>query len=376
MARKRVLLVDDSVVIRKFLSDLVDDDPSLEVAGAAPNGAVALTKIDMARPDVVVLDVEMPVMGGLETLKAIKKDRPGLPVIMFSSVTTAGADETVEALRLGAAGYIAKPGDASERAVAGAQLIERIHAVTGGRATASRAPRATSDSAAARTVAARKAASDDAPAPTHATTAAVKRLPTRSGSMGKVDVLAIGASTGGPDALAHFFAALSPPPPVPILIVQHMPAHFTGQLARRLTRVSGIPVQEAVDGVELQPGQAYLAPGGYHMVLARQLSTVRLCLNQDPPVNSCRPSVDVLFESVQAVYRQRALAVVFTGMGEDGLRGATALSEAGAQLVVQDEATSVVWGMAGAIANAGIAKQVLPLDELAPEVTRRVHFAR
>ena len=180
----------------------------------------------------------------------------------------------------------------------------------------------------------------------------------------------------GPDALAHLFAALSPAPPVPIVIVQHMPAHFTAQLAKRLARVSGMPVHEAVDGEELRAGCTWLAPGGYHMTLARQLNVVRLGLNQDPPVNSCRPSVDVLFESVQATYRQRALAVVLTGMGEDGLRGATAMSEVGAQIVVQDEESSVVWGMAGAIANAGLSTRVLPLTEIGAEVTRRIYFGR
>ena len=355
MARKRVLLVDDSVVIRKFLSDVVGGHPALEGAGAAPNGKVALAKIELDPPDVVVLDIEMPVMDGFETLKEIKKERPGLPVIMFSTLVTVGAPATAEALRLGATDYVTKPSDGGEREQAGAKLVERILAVTGAGAAARRY---------------------GGPATQAAATPAVAPAPDRGGPAGRVDVLAIGASTGGPDALARVFENLSPPPPVPIVIVQHMPAHFTGQLAKRLERVSGIPVREGVDGAELLPGSAWLAPGGQHMVLSRKLATVRLHLNQDPPVNSCRPSVDVLFESVAATYRQRVLAVVLTGMGEDGLRGATALSEAGAHIVVQDEASSVVWGMAGAIAKAGISKDVLPLSEIAGEVTRRVYFGR
>ncbi len=344
----RILLVDDSVIMRQYLSELVAGQPSMEVVGTAPNGEVALKKIPQVSPDLVVLDVEMPVMDGLQTLEHIRKTEPTLPVIMFSSVMVAGSPVTVEALTLGATDYVTKPSATDDRAARGADLVDKIVSITGG------------------VKATRK--EDSAPA--------AAAIPTRPEPVGKVDVVAIGASTGGPNALAEVLVGLDGPLPVPIVIVQHMPASFTTLFAERLSRESGIPVKEGIDGVELKPGTAWLAPGGYHMTLSRKLSTVKLHLNEDAPVHSCRPSVDVLFESVETVYRQRALAVILTGMGEDGLTGCTALSEAGAPIVVQDQATSVVWGMAGAVAKAGISNKILPLPDVAGEVSRRAYYGR
>jgi two-component system chemotaxis response regulator CheB len=334
--------------MRQYLSELVAGQPSMEVVGTAPNGEVALKKIPQVSPDLVVLDVEMPVMDGLQTLEHIRKTMPKLPVIMFSSVMVAGSPVTVEALTLGATDYVTKPSATDDRDQRGAELVDKIVAITGGAKAASK--------------------------PENGVAAAV--LPTRKEPVGKVDVIAIGASTGGPNAVAEVLKGLGGPLPVPIVIVQHMPASFTALFADRLSRESGIPVKEGIEGAELKPGTAWLAPGGYHMTLSRKLSTVRLHLNEDPPVHSCRPSVDVMFESMEVVYRQRVLAVVLTGMGEDGLTGATALSDAGASVVVQDEATSVVWGMAGAVAKAGVANKILPLSDVAREISRRAHYGR
>jgi two-component system chemotaxis response regulator CheB len=198
---------------------------------------------------------------------------------------------------------------------------------------------------------------------------AVVLPPIRSGA---VDIVAIGSSTGGPNALAELFFHLPADFPVPIVIAQHMPPLFTQLLAERLTRESPIPVEEASEGAVLQPGRAWIAPGDHHLVLARKRGAVQLSLNQDPPENSCRPSVDVLFRSVECVYKNRVLVVVLTGMGEDGLKGGQVLHATGASIIAQDQESSVVWGMPGAVARAGITDKVLPLGEIAGEITRRV----
>ena len=350
----RILIVDDSVVVRKLVSDQLGDVPGLEVMGSAPNGKIALQKIERDRPDLVVLDVEMPVMGGLETLREIKKRDRSIVVVMFSSFTTAGAQVTVDALTLGAEDYVAKPSDLLS-AGAGAQairteLVAKIRLLTGAKQavpTAAKAP-----------------AAPTAPAPAAA-------APPR-----RVDVVAIGSSTGGPNALAELFSRFPANLPVPILIVQHMPAVFTPHLAERLSRESVLTVQEAEEGLRALPGHAYIAPGGRHLTVSRRADHVFLHLNDDPPVHSCRPAADVLFSSVQEAFGNRALAVVLTGMGEDGLVGAQGIHDAGGRVLIQDEASSVVWGMAGAVARVGIADAALPLEDLAEEIVRRMRVGR
>jgi two-component system chemotaxis response regulator CheB len=346
----RILVVDDAVVVRKLVSDQLDAVPGLEVIGSAANGRIALQKIDRQRPDVVVLDVEMPVMGGIETLREIKKKDPSIRVIMFSAFTTAGAQVTVDALTLGAEDYVAKPTSLTDPG-GGADVV-RQELVTKIKALAS-TPHA---------VPARAPASLP-PAPA---VAAPRR----------VDIVAIGSSTGGPNALAELFARLPANFPVPIVIAQHMPALFTPHLAERLSRESVLTVREAADGETLLPGHAYVAPGGRHLKVAAAAGAVRGVLDDGPPVNSCRPAADVLFESVEAACGSRALAVVLTGMGEDGLAGARRLRAAGSRVLVQDEASSVVWGMAGAVAQAGLADAALPILELADEIVRRAFFGR
>ena len=349
MAKIRVLIVDDAVVIRRLLTDLLADDSALEVAGAAANGHIALAKLDHVNPDVVILDVEMPDMDGLQTLAALRQRRPLLPVIMFSALTERGAESTLEALALGATDYITKPSNLGSMALAkqriGQELIPRIKALcrlAGG--TSSAPPRAR--------------------APTRA-------LARPSPWNGPVDVVCIAVSTGGPNALADLLPALPADFPVPLVVVQHMPPLFTKFLADRLNSRSRIRVEEASGGARLEPGVAWLAPGGWHMALERSGGTVVVRTHQGPQENSCRPAADVLFRSVVSAYGGRVLAVVLTGMGQDGLRGCELVREAGGQVIVQDEATSVVWGMPGYVAQAGLADRILPLDQIAGEITRR-----
>lgn len=349
MPRPRLLVVDDSVVVRKFVSDLLAAEPTFEVVGTAANGKIALAKVEQLRPDLLVLDVEMPVMDGLETLRALKRLTPAPRVVMFSSHTQSQARTTIEALMLGAEACVAKPSGllASQdaREAVGRELVEKIQALTAARALPS---------------------SPETPSAPAAT-----RLPPP-----RIDLLAIGASTGGPNALALLFSRFPATLPVPVVVVQHMPAAFTGAFAERLARESNLAVQEAAEGDVLEPGQAWVAPGGVHLVLEPANGALRLHLSDAPPVHSCRPAVDVFFQSAEPLLGNRVLAVVLTGMGEDGLDGARAIHQAGGRVLVQDEASSVVWGMAGAVARAGLADAALPVDELGDEIVRRVRTGR
>jgi two-component system, chemotaxis family, protein-glutamate methylesterase/glutaminase len=362
----KILIVDDSVVSRKFLSDLLGLEADFEVMGTAANGKIAMTKVAMQEPDLIVLDVEMPVMDGIETLKALKHTLPGIHVIMFSAHTKAGASVTVEALTLGAADYVTKPSNLLGRDEAqsevSAQLVPKIRALVGRPAPQPTAPPLPT-------------AVPPPPAPDFSAlvSAPAKKITTANSA---IDIVAIGSSTGGPNALVEIFAALPADFPVPIVVVQHMPATFTAMLAERLTRQSALQVEEAREGVVLLPGQAWVAPGGQHLALGRRLSEISTRLNLDPPENSCRPAVDVLFRSVAAAYRQRALGVVLTGMGEDGRRGAQEMRQGGAQIIAQDRESSVVWGMAGAVTKSGAADKVLPLAEIGAEIVRRARLGR
>ena len=358
MRKIRILVVDDSVVIRRLLTDALSEDPSLEVVGAAANGRIALARIPQLNPDVVTLDVEMPEMDGLEALAEIRKTYARLPVIMFSTVTDRGAAATLDALSLGANDYVLKPSNVGG-ASAGIQrvrdeLIPKIKVHAAG--TGSAAP----------------AAGLMQPA------ALAKRpfvlAPPPRGA--RVEIVAIGISTGGPNALAEVIPRLPADLPVPVVIVQHMPPIFTRFLAERLASKSRIGVAEAVPDQPVTPGHAWLAPGNFHMVVKRNGTAVLIQTHQGPPENSCRPAVDVLFRSVAAAYGSGALGVVMTGMGQDGLRGCENIREQGGQVIVQDEATSVVWGMPGFVAQAGLADKVLPLGQMADEIVRRVRDRR
>ncbi|HTO72917.1 MAG TPA: chemotaxis response regulator protein-glutamate methylesterase [Gemmatimonadales bacterium] len=347
----RVLVVDDSVVVRRLVSDALKADSRLEVVGVAANGRIGLQKIPQVNPDVVTMDIEMPVLDGLATLKELRRTWPRLPVIMFSTLTERGAEATLEALSLGASDYVTKPANVGSVSLAQErirdELVPRILALSGKVVL--------------------PMPSRPAPAPA-APVRVVRPLVARPEG---VDVVAIGVSTGGPNALAKVLPALPAEFPVPIVIVQHMPPLFTKFLADRLSSASHLKVQEGRAGAVLEPGTVWIAPGNYHMVVERTGDTVRLAMNQEPQENSCRPSVDVLFRSVAEAYGSRSLSVVLTGMGQDGLRGAQLLVDAGAAVLAQDEATSVVWGMPGFIANAGLASAVLPIDAVAAELCVR-----
>ncbi|HEY7135134.1 MAG TPA: chemotaxis response regulator protein-glutamate methylesterase [Acidimicrobiia bacterium] len=356
MQKVRVLVVDDSVVIRRMLTEILSSDPAIEVAGTASNGKLAIQKLTQVQPDVVVMDVEMPEMTGLEALPVIRKSHPKLPVIMFSTLTTRGGAATLDALALGATDYVAKPANmgsvqASIEAIR-AELVPKVKAFGG-------IPDLLNAPAPSRT------------RPTPAAPAATPR-PRLAGAPARVDVVAIGVSTGGPKALGEVLPGLPAALPVPVVIVQHMPPLFTKLLADRLDASCAVRVHEGVAGMVLEPGHVYLAPGDFHMVVEESGGVVKLNLNQNPPENSCRPAVDVLFRSVVKTYKEHALATVLTGMGQDGLRGAELVRDAGGQVLAQDEATSVVWGMPGFVARSGLADKVVPLPDVAQELVDRV----
>jgi two-component system chemotaxis response regulator CheB len=324
------------------------------VAGTAADGASALECLRLGRPDLIVLDVEMPVMDGLVTLRELRARNHTMPVIMCSSLTQRGARVTIEALASGASDYVAKPSgqagrESATRALA-QELIPKIRALTGhlqARPAVAAVPRTMLPMA---------------PAPTPAPQSPAKPL-----------VLAIGVSTGGPAALDVLLPELPAGFPLPVLIVQHMPEVFTRLLAERLSRRCGLRVTEAAEGMPATAGSIYIARGNWHMEAlpaTRPGAPATIHLTQDPPENHCRPAVDTLFRSTARVYGSGVLAVVLTGMGYDGLAGSRIIREQGGSVLAQDQATSTVWGMPGAVAQAGLAYKVLPLAAIAPEILR------
>jgi two-component system chemotaxis response regulator CheB len=333
-------------------------ETDFEVVGTAANATAGLSVLEKLMPDVVTLDVEMPGMNGLELLDEIRKRWPKLPVIMFSSLTRRAAETTLEALARGATDYVTKPTGVASREEAVAQvrsqLAPKIRVVTG-RAGSLRW-------------------SAPAPMPVPVTPSRVVARPTRVGP--RPSVLAVGTSTGGPNALAALFADFPADFSVPILIVQHMPPLFTKFLADRLSARGTIRFQEAEHGAIARPGHAYIAPGDFHLQATRVGTDVVLQLTQAPPESSCRPAVDVLFRSLAASVGANTLAVVLTGMGQDGLKGCRQLREAGASILAQDEASSVVWGMPGFVVREGLADATLPLNLLAAEIFSRTGHAQ
>ncbi len=383
----RVMVVDDSVVVRRVLCDIIAADPDLEVAGTAENGVRALARLADLNPDLITLDIEMPELDGLDTLVAIRKRLPRLPVIMCSTLTARGAAATIDALTRGASDYVTKPSNtgsmAEARQVVRDELIPKIKAlcarVGGGRPPGSGLrpmPAGAAGGAAPHPPASGvRTLPLTFPAAGPPAASWVRNHPPRTGTW-RVDVVVIGVSTGGPNALAHLLPALPPDLPVPVLVVQHMPPLFTAQLAARLAKASRLPIREAAGGERLSPGQVWVAPGGYHLEVAPGAPGWALRLQTEAAENSCRPAADVLFRTAVAAYAAGVLGVVLTGMGHDGLKGCEAIRAAGGQVLAQDEATSVVWGMPGSVARAGLADKVLPLDQLAADVARRVRVGR
>ncbi len=331
--RIRVLVVADAATARRFVSGALACDPDIEVVGTAANGNIALAKLPRVLPDVVTLGAELEDEGAVATLRAIRQIDMRLPVIVFSSFTEAPFGLMRSARSQGASACISCPigGDTAviEKTIR-EELIPRIKSLCA-------------------------------------------RQPERSQN---VELVAIGISTGGPNALPILLAALPADLPVPVLIVQHMPIVFTRLLAERLNSKCAIEVREAEGGERLLPGHVWLAPGDQHLVVTGCGREIRLQTNRNAHENSCRPSADPLFRSVASVYGPGALAVVMTGMGSDGSLGCGAIRAAGGQVIVQDQASSVVWGMPGAVVRAGLADVVLPLDSLGSEIVRRVQMGR
>ncbi|GAA2726580.1 protein-glutamate methylesterase/protein-glutamine glutaminase [Cellulomonas aerilata] len=369
MSRIRVLVVDDSVVVRRLVADALAGDPAIDVVGTAANGQIAQTKVEQLAPDLVTMDIEMPVMDGIEAVRTLRRNGSTVPIIMFSTLTERGASATLDALAAGATDYVTKPanvGSVQESLASVAQqLTPKIKALVPHRGTALRAGAASPAATSSTTATGRPALATPRSAPGART---VTLAPAPEGGTRPVRAVIVGSSTGGPEALSRIFSAIATPLPVPVIVVQHMPPVFTRQLAARLDRSSGCTVLESGGEEELRPGQVYVAPGDFHLELRPSASGARTVLTQGPPVNFCRPAVDVMFRSAVRVYGGDLLAVVLTGMGVDGRAGCEDVLAAGGQVIVQDEASSVVWGMPGAVATAGLAHRVLPLTEIATAV--------
>jgi two-component system chemotaxis response regulator CheB len=351
--RIRVMVVDDSVVIRRLVTMALEDDPAIEIAGTASNGAIGMQRIPQFNPDVITLDIEMPDMDGLEMLRRVRREFPHLRVIMFSTLTERGASKTLEALTLGADDYVTKISNEGSLDRSMARLREDM------------LPKIKQFFRWAKPV-------EALPEPAHASVASLARLvvPGMLSMKVRPRVLVIGVSTGGPTALGNILPTIPADFPLPILVVQHMPPLFTRLLAERLDSICKLRVEEATQGRMVEPGRILIAPGDFHMKLAANGGAVCVNLDQSQRLNSCRPAVDALFTSTGEVYGGAALAVILTGMGQDGLRGVEILRAQGASILAQDEASCVVWGMPGAVVNAGLADRVLPLDEIVPEILR------
>jgi len=355
MRRIRVMVVDDVSIVRRLVSNALGADPDIEVVASAANGREALEKIPVVKPDLVILDYEMPEMDGMETLKEIRK-RPGGPkVIFFSSYTRQGAKVSLDALWQGADDYATK---VTADNLAAATLCVQSELLPKIKALCENMTAPPSDAIPPSPVALQPGAS----APASAGAPALYRA----------EILAIGASTGGPRALATVIEALPADFPIPIVVVQHMPPLFTRSLAERIASRTALRCAEGVDGALVEPGTVWIAPGNWHMTLERDGADTRLRLSADPSENSCRPSVDPLFRSVAEIYGAAALGVILTGMGQDGLLGARRVRERQGRILAQDEATSVVWGMPGAVSRAGLAHRIVPLDEMAGEILKCV----
>lgn len=354
----QVMVVDDSAVIRGIFRRTLEADPGIEVVSSVSNGQQAIDALAKHKVDVIVLDIEMPVMDGMTALPKLLEMAPGVKIIMASTLTEKNAAISLEALRIGAADYIPKPTAKYEIHSADnfkRELVDKIKALAGpkhGRAIGG-TPRARVAPAAPKSM---------------ATEGAAKR---RSVSNVPPRILAIGSSTGGPQALFKVFEGLKGQiGHLPVVIAQHMPKAFTGILAEHLSKVSDVRCAEGVDGEPLEAGRIYVAPGDFHMFVEKSATGHTVRLNQDPPENYCRPSVEPLFRSVATEFGAATLALMLTGMGHDGVNASKSLVDTGATLIAQDEETSVVWGMPGAVANAGLCAEILPIDQIAPRAIK------
>lgn len=353
----RVMVVDDSAVVRGLVARWLDEVDGITVVSTQRSGKAALDAFDAVDPDVIVLDIEMPEMDGLAALPLILRKKPSVSVIMASTLTRRNADISLQAMALGARDYVAKPDGA--------------HGLSG--QTEFRRDLAAKVVALGRRH--RRATGHPASGIPHSPNRTVEtgNLTLRPVSPARPRVLVIGSSTGGPPALTAIVKSLGVAcNSVPILIAQHMPPTFTAIMAEHLGRASGFPAGEARDGEALTAGRIYVAPGGFHMRIARSGAAAVLRIDDGPPINFCRPSVDPLFESAAQAFGTATLAVILTGMGQDGAGGAARIAGAGGTVIAQDEASSVVWGMPGAAARAGVCAAILPLDRIAGKVAELI----
>lgn len=364
----RVMVVDDSAVVRGLVTRSIESDPDMRVVASVGNGQRALETLERHAVDVVVLDIEMPVMDGLSALPRLLETQPDVQVIIASTLSKANADVTIRALNAGAADYVTKPntGGLHSKESFHAELKQKVKAL--GAARRQGGPKAAPGGA--------KPPRRDAAAPARAQQTAARpvgeaapRVVTSGLPERPPEVIAIGSSTGGPQALFQVLGALGRIDQ-PVLVTQHMPATFTALLAEHIGRQTGLPACEARDGEPVKRGHVYIAPGGHHMLVERSGTGAVLRLSDAPAENFCRPSVDPMLRSLSQVYGAGVLAVILTGMGSDGCKGCQDLVKAGGKVIAQDEATSVVWGMPGAVAKAGICSAVLPLGEIAPQLRR------
>jgi two-component system chemotaxis response regulator CheB len=367
----RVMVVDDAVVVRSLLARWIDAEPDMQVVASLRTGREAVAKIEQSDADVVMLDVDMPELDGISALPLLLQKKRDLVVIMVSTLTRRSAEISLRALALGAADYIPKPETTRETTTSPSfrrELIEKIRALGRGRV-------------APRLLMRRPAPEPVAPASNKPMLPRPRRSPAREAEIAALQlrpfspvtprVLLIGSSTGGPQALTALIEKL--PAAIdraPVLITQHMPPTFTTVLAEHLSRVGGRGAHEAEHGEPVLAGGIYVAPGGRHMRVVRGAEGIKIELGDDPPINFCKPAVDALFTSAASVWGAAGLALVLTGMGADGSHGAADIVAAGGSVVAQDEATSVVWGMPGAVANAGICAAILPLNQIAPKLVR------
>lgn len=334
----KVLVVDDSAAFRRLLTVALERDPGIKVVGTARDGAVALEHLQTAVPNVVTLDLDMPTLDGMATLREMRRRHPALPILVVSAATTRGARSTYDALAAGATDYFAKPSSLEGATLdsLSTELVARVRTIAASRVTPALRVRPFGELA--------------------------PRL------------LVVGASTGGPEAITQLLVALHHPLPVPILLVQHMPASFTPVFAERLAARLGVDVREAVDGAPVRAGEVRLAPGDRHLTVRKDKGGLVLGVTRDPPENSCRPSVDVTLRTAVEACGERVLSVILTGVGTDGRAGCARVSAAGGRVFAQDEGTSVVWGMPGAVARAGLAHRIGPIRDLAVAIQQA--FAR
>lgn len=359
----RVMLVDDSAVIRGALTRIVDSIPNAKVVSSLANGADAIKRTDSIAPDIIILDIEMPIMDGLTALPKILEVRPETKVIMFSSLTEKGASVTMEAMRLGAVECLVKP-SSSQDVGPGSDFQKKIIDLI------------------QNLVPSKKVSAPSSTGVPGSTTADIQAEPSTTAKSytlrsdigvyhGKPSILAIGSSTGGPQALFEVLKSCKGFD-IPIIITQHMPPTFTKILAQHIEQNTGIESFEGEDGMAILPGKVYVAPGGYHMTFVKDGARLVIKLDDGPQVNFCKPAVDPMFESIITHYGQKVLGVILTGMGHDGLNGGKTLVEKRGRLIAQDEATSIVWGMPGAVTEAGLCSEVLPLADIGPWIKQAV----